>query len=508
MTIGLPQKRPAYYFSKCNLSRKLRVLLCWSIVSSIIYRGGNYLAKGDDISIQNNQIPKLPREGLRMSHYTERSYSEIDEETNVVVQAADSEHSAVEEIDPHDDEGVVQSIKKYGSWTSEHSASSDRDMHILQNKSIDSQKLDEHGKLYYFDPYQSNVTTLAGIHGEEGYVDGAWDQAKFFHPCGIAVSQKGIVYIADTGNNRIRKIDLDQQVNSLVGSGIFGYRDGDASRAKFHDPMGIAVLSEKDLVVADNGNKRLRIVQIGNPPPCETPSHVETLLKIGKKTSKSLNFEAPCDVFLDSENHILVADSSRDKIKRISPDLSVTSVKVCRPLSVCADMHGSVYTSDCYSNEGEKTHTVVKVSRSGKLYTYAGTGYKGMRDGHALDAQFFDPKGIAVNRDGHVFVCDSKNRRIRRQDIILSNHYVDYSNIHRISPNGFVTTVAGNIRKGSMDGPGSLAEFSRPERIAIDKNGNLYVTDIDNHNIRKITFGNPKGDAEVDAKFLDKMSKL
>src|SRR5690606_6133489 len=102
------------------------------------------------------------------------------------------------------------------------------------------------------------VSTVAG--GERGFADGAGTAARFDSPSGLAIDAAGILYVADTGNNAIRRIAPGGIVSTLAGDGVAGYRDGPAPTARFNGPIGVAVDAAGRVVVADTYNDRIRAI--------------------------------------------------------------------------------------------------------------------------------------------------------------------------------------------------------------------------------------------------------
>ncbi|HIC89749.1 MAG TPA: hypothetical protein EYP04_10170 [Anaerolineae bacterium] len=169
------------------------------------------------------------------------------------------------------------------------------------------------------------VTTIAGT--SSGYVDGPVDQAQFRSPADVTVDEAGNLYVADTNNHRIRRISAEGQVTTFAGkpgSGFAaGYADGPAADARFNKPQGIAVDQKGNVYVADTGNQRIRVI---------TPDgQVRTLAGTGEAgyadgPASSARFNYPMGIAVDAKGNVYVADSANHRIRKIAPDGIVSTV--------------------------------------------------------------------------------------------------------------------------------------------------------------------------------------
>jgi uncharacterized repeat protein (TIGR02543 family) len=322
-------------------------------------------------------------------------------------------------------------------------------------------------------PFEWFVGTLAGS-GSSGYAEGTGTAAQFHWLEGVAVDSEGNVYVADDGNNRIRKITPDGVVTTLAGSGTSGYADGVGTAAHFRSPNGVAVDGEGNVYVADSSNYRIRKITPGGA--------VTTLAGSGDYgyadgTGTAAHFRYPKGVTVDSAGNVYVADTGNHRIRKITPGGVVTTLagstrgsadgigtaaQFNNPEGVAVDSEGNVYVADDGNN------CIRKITPGGVVTTLAGST-QGSADGIGTAAQFNSPWGVAVDSEGYVYVADYANHRIRK-----------------ITSGGVVTTLAGSTQ-GSADGIGTAAQFNHPRSVAVDSAGNVYVTDWDNHRIRKIT---------------------
>lgn len=191
-------------------------------------------------------------------------------------------------------------------------------------------------------------------------------------------------------------------------------------------------------------------------------------------------FTRPGGVAMDHEGNVFVADTLNCRIRRITPAGLVTTLAgtsfpgyadgtgsmavFYAPYSVAVDHPNTIVVADSYN------HSIRKVTLDGVVTTLAGTNAGGYADGTGYEARFFRPQGVAVDGGGNVFVADTYNHCIRH-----------------ITPAGVVTTLAGSTNAGYADGTGSAARFYRPQGVAVDSAGNVFVADAYNHCIRQIT---------------------
>lgn len=192
------------------------------------------------------------------------------------------------------------------------------------------------------------------------------------------------------------------------------------------------------------------------------------------------SFYRPCGLTIDASNYIYVADELNHLIRQVSSTNDVTTfagsgakgaangistiASFNFPAGVAVDKNGNVYVADPLNN------SIRKVTSSGIVSTFAGNGNIGSANGKDTSASFYEPLGVTVDTNGNVYVADRFNNLIRK-----------------ITPTGIVSTLAGNINGGSANGIGTNATFNQPFGVAVDASGNVFVADTYNHLIRKIT---------------------
>ena len=314
------------------------------------------------------------------------------------------------------------------------------------------------------------VSTFAG--STKGYTDGSLLNAKFNYPYGICINKQGIIYISEC--HRIRKMSQGE-VTTLAGSNTFGDENGKNDKAEFYYPFGIDFDYDGNIYVADYSNHRIRKVTPGG----QVSTFAGSTKGYADKTGTMAMFNFPTDVSVDKQGNVFVADYANDAIRKIKPEGKVYSeagtttgykdgaynvAQFNLPKGIAIDEKGFIYVAD-YGN-----NCIRKITPEGMISTLAGTTEAGYADGTGANAKFNYPVGIAVDHLGYVYVTEEFNDAVRR-----------------ISPDGNVITIAGGNGRGFANGSGSEAKFNAPAGIAVDGQGNVYVIDVANHLVRKLT---------------------
>ena len=320
------------------------------------------------------------------------------------------------------------------------------------------------------------VTTFAGS-GASGSANGTGTAASFFYPQGIAIDGSENIYVADQGNNEIRKITSKGVVTTVAGTLVSGSTNATTigASALFTGPTGIAVDGAGNLYVADFGNNLVRkIVTAG-----ATAGTVTTLAGSGKAgsanaTGTAATFSGPAGVAVDGAGNVYVADFTNNLIRKITAAGVVTTLagtgkagnvngtgtaaSFSGPRSVAVDAAGNVYVADANNNE------IRVITSAGVVTTLAGTGAAGNASGAAASSTFYYPTGVTVDATGNVYVADSNNNLVRE----ISN--------------GTVTSIAGS---GYLS---ITSPFNAPVSVGVDPvSGALFVANDYGNVIQKVT---------------------
>lgn len=308
------------------------------------------------------------------------------------------------------------------------------------------------------------VRTLAG-HGEPGYKDGAGDEAQFNNPQGLCVDHERNVYVADTFNHRVRKVDITGWVTTIAGTGgqgqnEGGFADGDAlTEARFSSPTGIALYrdwraSGDDygqivLIVADTNNHKIRKIVGG----------VVTTLAGDQRgyadgIGMAVRFDTPHGVAATHDGIVFVADTVNFLIRRVDQDGVVTTV----------------------AGDTEPTPHELEGCPPPCL-----KGMQGSRDGKLREARFYYPYDVAIGPNNTLIVADGD--RIRRINV----NFNETSEIQEVDSRNRVVTIAGQLIEGEEDGIGPEASFNKPRGVFMSADTRIYVADTVACRVRRIT---------------------
>ncbi len=284
---------------------------------------------------------------------------------------------------------------------------------------------------------QVQVTTLTGT-GLPGFVDGDTSIAQFNEPFGICLDQEGNLYLADAQNHCIRKISTEGIVSTYAGTGLEGHMDGEASEAQFNQPINICFDDKGNMYVSDFINQRIRKIS----------------------------------------SNMIVTTIAGSGIAGYQEGLAMEA-KFNYPRGICLDDTGNIYIGDSWN------HRIRKISTLGIVSTWVGGGstigvssvgdYIDARD---TSARFYTPCELSIDQYNNIFVADAYNHRIRK-----------------IDSQRMVSTIAGSggfgpESGGFHNGTGDQAQFDTPTALEVILNGTIFVGDLRNHLLRKISTDN------------------
>ncbi len=336
---------------------------------------------------------------------------------------------------------------------------------------------------------EAAVTTIAGIGGVAGFADGPAFQAQFRDLAGIAVGPDDSIYVADAGNNRIRKVRNQPDssgspsliVSTLAGDGAADFADGSGASAHFNNPQGVAVDSGGIVYVADTGNNRIRRINADGSVVTiaggSTPGFVDG-------AGAQARFNAPRGVAIDNLGNVYVADTGNSSVRLINAGGVVGTVAGDGTIGsndspnarfdgltgvAVHEMSLYVYLADAGN------HRIRRLAPQGTVITIAGAE-RGFADGSSGEARFADPAGIAIDGAGKIIVADAINSLVRLVDPDLAATN---------SPSA-ITTIAGTGERGLTDGAGNLARFFTPRGVAVSLSSAIIVADTANNVLRQI----------------------
>ena len=382
------------------------------------------------------------------------------------------------------------------------------------------------------------ITTIAGCGaGDFGGDGGRATEAALWAPESVAIDRDGTVYIADTGNHRIRRVDRQGVITTVAGTGQHGFSGvgGPALQADLEYPRGVAIGMDDAIVVADTFNHRVLLVQRDGTISAfaGTEDDESATDDGGPATETVLDF--PDGLALGRDGSVYVAEGCL--VRRVDTAGTITTIAgtgepgssgdggpavdaaLEQPRALALGDDGSLYVADAGADR------VRRVDPDGVITTVAGTGARGFSGdgGPAIEAALAQPSGVAVSPDGSVYIADTRNDRIRRVDpdgtittiagrgntpfgeqrqataasleasaVAIapdgSIYLTDGTRVYRIDLEGAITTVAGTGVKGySGDGgPADEAELHEVSGLALGPDGSLYVADVWCHVVRRV----------------------
>ncbi|KAH3757380.1 Virginiamycin B lyase [Pelomyxa schiedti] len=324
-----------------------------------------------------------------------------------------------------------------------------------------------------------SVRTIAGKNSVSGFSDGIGSEARFSYPSSIGflpVYGDDLI-VSDNMNSKFRRLHSDGQTQAIV------------TTIRSQDPPPYLV-NPSSFVGDDSGN--IFVIATGNHSLVKIDTNGLMSFIAGSSygfadgCGSAAKFHYPWGVILDRSGNFIVTDVQNNRIRKITPDGTVTtlagngtqghddgpcsSATFNKPCGIALDC----FTDDIYISDME-TSRIRKITSEGLVFTVAGYG-RGFQDGQKLLANFSYPRGMAFNSQGALIIADSSNNAVRALD-----------------REGNVTTLVGG-QQGFLDGLGTVAQFNNPTSVAIGRNS-IYVSDFENHCIRELVLTSPTTNA-------------
>jgi sugar lactone lactonase YvrE len=322
-------------------------------------------------------------------------------------------------------------------------------------------------------------TTLAGTARFTGSTDATGAAARFYSPRGVATDGAGNVYVADTTNHAIRKITPAGIVTTLAGTaGVTGSTDATGAAASFFNPFGIATDSAGNVYVTDLSNSTIR--KITSAGVVTTLAGTAGVIGSTDATGAAASFMYPRGVATDSAGNVYLADDGNSTIRKITPAGVVTTLAGTAGVIGSTDAIGAAASFG--SPEGVATDSAgnVYVSDNNIIRKITPAGAVSTLAGTVGSVGSTDATGAAASFLVRKGVATDSARNVYVAD--LGN-----ITIRKITPSGAVTTLAGSGVTGRTDAAGTAARFNLPHAVATDSAGNVYLVDSGNNIIRKIT---------------------
>jgi sugar lactone lactonase YvrE len=356
----------------------------------------------------------------------------------------------------------------------------------------------------------TGIISGAAGNGTQGYGgDGSLaTSAQLNSPYALAINGSGNIYIADSGNNTVREINIaNKTISTVAGTGAYGYNGDEipGASARLNDPLGVAVDASGNVFISDTNNHRIRKIQgTSTKPPSPGRLTITTIAGYGSSgyngagdggqaTGAALDY--PSGVAVDSAGNFYIADSNESRIRKVSAATGIISTfagggsgcngqtdysgdgcpainaRLNNTVGVAFDSAGNLYIVDNYNQAIRRVD-----AKTGIISTVAGKiGYSGYvgDGGQATQAELWYPSGIALDKAGNLYIADTNNNVIRKVT----------------AATGIITTVAGNGSQGYLgDGASATAaKLNQPVGVAVDSQGNIYIADSGNNAIRIVS---------------------
>jgi len=326
-----------------------------------------------------------------------------------------------------------------------------------------------------------------GFQGDHGLAT----KARLWFATSVAVDQDGSVFIADTFNNRVRRVDARTGgITTVAGTGEQGFSGdgGLATEARLNSPAGLALDAKGNLFIADTFNNRVRVVDART-------GIIFTAVATGEPgdagdggLAVKAQLTEPTGLAFDHDGNLLIADRGNHRVRKFDRNsMTITTIagsgtagvlgdggpalqaQLNNPTALAVSPDGAIIIADTFNNRIRRLDPVTNI-----ITTLAGNGEEGFDGdgGPAAKAQLMQPSGVVIGEDGSIYIADTYNNRIRRVD----------------PQSGIISTLAGTDHRGlASDGlSGDIAPLNTPMGIARDLVGNLLIADSGNHRVLRL----------------------
>lgn len=321
-------------------------------------------------------------------------------------------------------------------------------------------------------PKKWKVTTVAGT-GTGSFINGPALSATFNAPEDVVVANDGSIIITDVINKVIRRLSSGQ-VSTFAGSGEFDIINGNGIAAKFKSPYSLAVDGAGNIYSSDDNDARIRKI---TPTGEVTTFAGSDVSGFADGNASDAKFRAGSYITTDIAGNLIVSDGVNNRIRKISGGQVITiagsgtgafkegngtEAEFSFPGGIVTDRLGNIYVAD------RGNFRIRKITPAGIVSTLAGSGTQGNKDGNPNEAQFtLDMRDLVIDPDGNLYLSD-------------------LDRIRKITPQGVVSTIAGSDG-GFADGDGADAKFNYPNGMSINSRGDIFIADLNNNRIRKLS---------------------
>jgi streptogramin lyase len=321
-------------------------------------------------------------------------------------------------------------------------------------------------------PKKWKVTTVAGS-GTAAFINGPAPGAAFRFPEDVVVANDGSVVITDVLNGVLRRL-ASGEVSTFTGSGDFGIVNGGPTQARFRSPYSLAIDGNGNIYSSDDNDPRIRKIT----PNGEVSTFAGTDVSgFAEGNAANAQFRAGSYLVTNAAGDLIVSDGINNRIRKISGGQVSTiagtgaggfkegngnEAEFNFPGGIAIDRQGNIYVAD------RGNHRIRKISADGIVSTLAGSGTHGNKDGNPSEAQFtLDMRDLVIDADGNLYLSD-------------------LDRIRKITPQGVVSTIAGSDA-GFAEGDGKDAKFNYPNGMSINSRGDIFIADLNNNRIRKLS---------------------